>query len=86
MQAIVIDPAAPMRLGFQTVAPPTPQANEAVVRVSSISLNRGEVVYRVEQAAANGSGPAQGTRVVGVTMEPSTAWAEFVAVPVAMFQ
>jgi NADPH:quinone reductase len=97
MQAIVIDPQAPMRLGFQTVKPPTPQANEAVIRVKAISLNRGEVVYRtqgmagtrlgwdlagvVEQAAADGSGPAQGARVVGICMMSADAWAEQVAVP-----
>ncbi len=33
----------------------------------------------VEQAAANGSGPAAGSRVVGLV--PSGSWAEFVAVP-----
>jgi NADPH2:quinone reductase len=95
MQAIVIDPRAPARLGFQTIEPPTPQANEAVIRVKAISLNRGEVVYRVqgaagtrlgwdlagmvEQAAADGSGPAPGTRVVGLLT--TGAWAEQVAVP-----
>ena len=89
MQAIVIDPQAPVRLGFQTVEAPLPQANEAVIRVKAISLNRGEVVYRVqrtagtrlgwdlagvvEQAAADGSGPAQGTRIVGVSVLPSTS-------------
>jgi NADPH2:quinone reductase len=97
MQAIVIDPQTPARLGFQTVEPPKPQANEAVIRVKAISLNRGEVVYLVqgaagtrlgwdlagvvEQAAADGSGPAQGTRVVGICMLPPAAWAEQVAVP-----
>ena len=97
MQAVVIDPHAPARLGFQTVEPPTPQANETVIRVKAISLNRGEVVYLtqgkpgtrlgwdlagvVEQAAADGSGPAQGTRVVGISMAPPRAWAEQVAVP-----
>lgn len=97
MQAIVVDPQAPVRLGFQTVEAPLPQANEAVIRVKAISLNRGEVVYLVqgtagtrlgwdlagvvEQAAADGSGPAQGTRVVGVSMVPPRAWAEQVAVP-----
>jgi|SRR5579883_1349721 len=96
MQAIVVDPQAPVRLGFQTVEPPTPQANEAVIRVRAISLNRGEVVYLVqgaagtrlgwdlagvvEQAAADGSGPRVGTRVVGVRVPPA-AWAELVAVP-----
>lgn len=97
MQAIVIDPQAPVRLGFQTVEPPTPQANEALIRVKAISLNRGEVVYRtqgaagtrlgwdlagvVEQAAVDGSGPAQGARVVGICLMPTDAWAEQVAVP-----
>lgn len=96
MQAIVIDPQAPVRLAFQTVDPPTPQANEALIHVKAISLNRGEVVYRVqgtagtrlgwdlagivEQAAADGSGPAQGTSVVGL-LSSSGAWAEQVAVP-----
>ncbi len=40
-----------------------------------------DLAGEVEKAAADGSGPAQGTRVVGVTMEHPTAWAEFVAVP-----
>ncbi len=95
MQAIVVDPPAPQRLGFQTVERPTPQANEALIQVKAISLNRGEVVYRVldapgtrlgqdlagvvAQAAADGSGPAKGARVVGFL--PSGAWAEQVAVP-----
>lgn len=97
MQAIVIDPHAPVRLGFQTVESPMPQANEAVIRVKAISLNRGEVVYLVqgaagtrlgwdlagvvEKAAADGSGPAQDSRVVGVSMLPPTAWAEQIAIP-----
>ena len=97
MQAIVIDPQAPARLGFQAVEAPLPQANEAVIQVKAISLNRGEVVYRVqgtagtrlgwdlagvvEQAAADGSGPRVGTRVVGVSIVSPAAWAEQVAVP-----
>ncbi len=95
MQAIVVDPQAPQRLVFQTVEPPAPQRNEALIRVEAISLNRGEVVYLVmgaagtrlgwdlagivERAAADGSGPAEGTRVVGAL--PAGAWAEQVAVP-----
>jgi len=95
MQAIVVDPGAPQRLGFQAVQPPAPQASEALIRVRAISLNRGEIVYRVqgtagtrlgwdlagvvEQAAADGSGPARGARVVGVL--PTGAWAEQAAAP-----
>jgi len=32
LQAIVVDPKEPQRLGFQTVNPPAPRANEALVR------------------------------------------------------
>jgi NADPH:quinone reductase-like Zn-dependent oxidoreductase len=95
MQAIVIDPQSPQRVGFRTLEPPAPRAAEALIRVRTISLNRGEVVYRVqgeagtrlgwdlagvvEQQAAEGPGPARGTRVVGLL--PSGAWAEQAAVP-----
>jgi NADPH:quinone reductase-like Zn-dependent oxidoreductase len=77
------------------VADPTPDRGEAVVRVRAISLNRGEVRRStmapagwrpgwdlagvVDRAAADGSGPAAGTRVVGLLGEG--AWAERVAVP-----
>jgi NADPH:quinone reductase len=96
MQAIVIDPQSPQRVGFLTVEPPTPRPTEALIRVKAISLNRGEVVYRVqgaagtrlgwdlagvvEQPAAEGPGPARGARVVGLLH--SGAWAEQAAVPV----
>jgi NADPH:quinone reductase-like Zn-dependent oxidoreductase len=96
MQAVVIDPQSPQRVGFRSVAPPAPRPTEALVRVRAISLNRGEVVYRlqgeagtrlgwdlagvVEQPAAEGAGPARGARVVGLLR--SGAWAEQAAVPV----
>jgi NADPH:quinone reductase-like Zn-dependent oxidoreductase len=51
MQAVVIDPQVPQRVGFRTVEPPTPRPTEALVRVKAVSLNRGEVVYRVQGAA-----------------------------------
>ena len=95
MQAVVIDPQSPQRVGFRTVGPPAPRATEALIRVKAISLNRGEVVYRVqgeagtrlgwdlagvvEQPAAEGPGPARGTRVVGLLH--AGAWAEQAAVP-----
>jgi NADPH:quinone reductase len=95
MQAIVIDPQSPQRIGFRSVEPPSPRATEALIRVKAISLNRGEVVYRVqgeagtrvgwdlagvvEQPAAEGPGPERGTRVVGLLR--SGAWAEQAAVP-----
>ena len=95
MKAIVIDPQSPQRLGFRTIEPPTPLATEALIRVKAISLNRGEVVYRVhgeegtplgwdlagvvEEPAVEGPGPARGARVVGLLH--SGAWAERAAVP-----
>src|SRR6202044_3541615 len=95
MQAVVIDPQSPQRVGFRSVAPPAPRPTEALIRVRAISLNRGEVVYRVqgeagrrlgwdlagvvEQPAAEGPGPARGTRVVGLVH--AGAWAEQAAVP-----
>jgi NADPH:quinone reductase len=95
VQAVVIDPESPQRVGFRSVDPPVPQPTQALVRVRAISLNRGEVVYRlrgeagtrlgwdlagvVEQPAAEGSGPGRGARVVGLVR--SGAWAEQVAVP-----
>ena len=96
MRAIVIDPSSPQRLGFRTVEPPSPRATEALIRVKAISLNRGEVVYRVhgaegnalgwdlagvvDEPAAEGPGPGRGARVVALVH--SGAWAEQVAVPV----
>lgn len=97
IRAVVVDPEAPDRLALREVAAPQPAPSEALVRVAAISLNRGEVrrvqaaatgwrpgwdiAGTVERAAADGSGPAAGTRVVGLL--PAGAWAEAVAVPAA---
>lgn len=90
MRALV---AAPLEL--REVADPTLRSNEAFVRVRAFSLNRGEVravenakpgfipgwdvAGVVERAADDGSGPREGTRVVGIVS--SGAWAELVGVP-----
>lgn len=95
MQAAVVDPRAPGHLALRSVDPPSPGSNQALVRVAATSLNLGEVhmaqsaqegavlgwdvAGTIEQAAADGSGPPQGSRVVG--MVRSGAWAELVAVP-----
>jgi len=94
-RAVVVDPEAPGRLVIRPVGEPTPDRTEAVVRVRAISLNRGEVrragmappgwrpgwdlAGEVDRAAADGSGPRAGARVVGLLLEG--AWAERVAVP-----
>jgi NADPH:quinone reductase-like Zn-dependent oxidoreductase len=93
--AVVVDPEAQDRLVIRPVAEPVPDRGEAVVHVRAISLNRGEVrrsstavagwrpgwdlAGEVERAAADGSGPHVGARVVGFL--PEGAWAERVAVP-----
>jgi len=94
-RAVVVDPEAPGRLVIRAVPGPVPDRGEAVVRVRALSLNRGEVrrsgmaaagwrpgwdlAGEVERAAADGSGPRAGARVVG--MLPEGAWAERLAVP-----
>ncbi len=93
--AIVVDHAVPGNLAVRAVAMPTPARHEALVRVAAISLNRGEtrramqsadgwqpgwdLAGIVEEAAADGSGPQAGTRVVGLMH--AGAWAQCVAVP-----
>src|SRR3990172_3918124 len=94
-RAVVVDPEAPGRLVIRPVAEPVPDRGEAVVRVRAISLNRGEVrrsgmaadgwrpgwdlAGEVQRAAADGSGPRVGARVVGLL--PQRAWAQRVALP-----
>ena len=90
IRAVLSDPAIPGRLALQEVAFPQFAPSEALVRVGAISLNRGEVRRAltaeagwrpgwdlagvVERAAEDGSGPKQGSRVVGLL--PSGARAE----------
>ena len=95
-RAVVVDPALPGKLALKEVALAQPARDELTVRVTAISLNRGEVrravlqgeagwrpgwdfVGVVEQAAADGSGPAAGRRVVGIL--DSGAWASRLLAP-----
>jgi NADPH2:quinone reductase len=81
-------------VGFADVEQPRPAAYEALVRVEAFSVNRGEtfqletdrpgwrpgkdIAGLVVQAAADGTGPAAGSRVVG--HPPAAGWAEYVVV------
>ena len=94
-RVVVVDPDSPGRLALREVDEPAPNRSEALVRVEAFSLNRGEVrraeaadpgfrpgwdlAGTVEAAAGDGSGPPEGSKVVGLL--PSGAWAERVAVP-----
>jgi NADPH:quinone reductase-like Zn-dependent oxidoreductase len=82
---------------FADVDEPEPAADEVVIAVDAFSLNRGEtylleaprpgwrpgkdVAGRVVRAAADGTGPGVGTRVVG--HPAAKGWAERVSVPVS---
>ncbi len=95
IRAVVLSPNVPGRLAIQSLDAPRPAANEALVRVAAISLNRGEVrramandqvprpgwdvAGTVLTAAADGSGPKAGARVVGLMR--SGGWAEQIALP-----
>nr|BFE55617.1 zinc-binding dehydrogenase [Dactylosporangium thailandense] len=95
VRAVLVDDSAAGRLAVGTTQQRSPRPDESVVRVGAISLNRGEVrqaqmapagerpgwdlAGTVESAAADGTGPEPGQRVVGLLR--NGAWAESVNVP-----
>jgi NADPH:quinone reductase-like Zn-dependent oxidoreductase len=95
VRAVLVDPSAPGNIRVGEAPAPTPLPGEALVRVAATSINRGEIrraaagpvgrrigwdfAGTIEKAAADGTGPREGTRVVG--MLTTGAWAELVASP-----
>jgi NADPH2:quinone reductase len=95
MLAVVNTPGGPEPVASREVAEPQLRSNEALLAVHAFSLNRGELrLFQVRpegwrpgqdiagivlEAAADGSGPPAGTRVVALCDE--AGWAERAAVP-----
>src|SRR6516165_5348302 len=96
VRAVVTKPGTPGSLAIAEVPEPSPDSDEALVRVKAFSLNRGEVRRAATQAAGtpigwdvvgvvdaparNGSGPVKGTRVVGFSRR-MRGWAKRIALP-----
>jgi len=95
MLAVVNTPEASLPVTVDEVPAPSAAPNEALVRVRASSVNRGELALLkarprgwrpgqdvagvVEEAAADGSGPPVGARVLGIV--EGGGWAQYVAVP-----
>jgi NADPH:quinone reductase-like Zn-dependent oxidoreductase len=94
-QGVVADPAEPRRFVIRDLPMPSPLPSQAVVAVRAFSLNPGELRTATQareplrpgwdfagvvvRAATDGSGPAAGTRVVGVSVQRG-AWTRQFAV------
>jgi NADPH:quinone reductase-like Zn-dependent oxidoreductase len=95
MRALVADRSSASGVSLREAPEPQPGPAEALVEVRAVSLNRGEVrrlslrtegtipgwdvAGVVSRPAADGSGPAESARIVGLADEG--AWAELAAVP-----
>jgi NADPH:quinone reductase len=97
MKAMVATGRGQPLVHLADVDEPVPEPDQVLVRVQAFSVNRGEtfllesppdgwrpgkdVAGLVVGAAADGTGPPKGSRVVG--HPPAAGWAEYAAVPVA---
>jgi NADPH:quinone reductase len=95
MQGHVTDPSAPGGLARRELPDPSPGPHDTLISVRAYAVNRGELTLLeqradgwlpgqdvagvVAQAAADGSGPPAGARVVGVA--DGGGWSELVPVP-----
>lgn len=95
MLSIVNTPNGDQPTELREVEDPKPAANEALIEVRSFSVNRGELILLARRdegwrpgqdvagvvvaAAADGTGPAEGTRVVGLA--DWEGWAQYVPLP-----
>ncbi|MEU2133591.1 zinc-binding dehydrogenase [Streptomyces sp. NPDC018352] len=95
MQRLIPTGDAARPVAFAEVAQPVPEPGEALIKVQAFAPNRGEtfllenprpellpgkdIAGLVVQAAADGSGPGIGTRVVGHPAQGG--WAEYASVP-----
>ncbi|MFF6807514.1 zinc-binding dehydrogenase [Streptomyces sp. NPDC012616] len=95
MQRLIPTGEAARPVAFAEVSQPVPEPGQALIKVEAFAPNRGEtfllerplpealpgkdIAGLVVQAAADGSGPDIGTRVVGHPAQGG--WAEYAAVP-----
>ncbi|MCX5192558.1 zinc-binding dehydrogenase [Streptomyces sp. NBC_00249] len=68
MQALVFDPQAPMRLSLADAPDPKPRPGQALVEVSAVSFNFGEIAYRSDRTRP---GYVSGWDAAGVVVRPA---------------